>query len=242
MDEAEPSHHKGVTATNSLATLWPPATNPQTSGNIASNISRDDSRLLAWPHIYGKGSLQQQVVDEALRRIASGEVRTPSPLPCDIAGDETFDFLLEKFADAVDDGRNPYLSGVPKVIETLHVVRLLVQTQPKAGESVRFLRGVGFGFVFHSRSRRLIRVERGLVEARQWFGEFYLSNPQWSFTLSGRDLLDSGGILASRLGRHGIDCDETELDAWLRSGLRDRLRAQIRPSLLGDSEFRGGVA
>jgi len=241
MDDLNRPNRAGVTATNSFATFWPPATNPQASGNITTNISRDDSRLLAWPYIYGKGSPQQQVVDEALRRIASGEVRPPSPLPCDIAYDETFEFLMEKFADAVDDGRNPYQSGVPKVIETLHVVRLLDQTQPNVGEDVRFLRGVGFAFVFHSRSKRLIRVEPGLVEARNWDGEFFLSNPQWTFTLSGRDLLDSGRTLASSLGRHGIDCDEAELDAWLRSGLRARLQSQAYPDPIDPDDCKGGV-
>ncbi len=242
MDDSHHSDRPGVTATNSYVTLWPPSTNPHVARRVATNVSCDDARLLRWPNIYGKGSLQLTVIDEALGRIASGSLQTPLALPCDLAGDEVLDFLLEKVADACDDGRNPYLSGVPMAIEMLHVIRLLDGIRPRVGEDVRLLRGIGFAFVFYPRSRRLSRVEPGLVESRHWEGNFYLSSPLWSFTLGGHDLLDSGRVLASRLKVHGSDCDERELDTWLRSGLRDRLRAQARPSILSDNDSEGGVA
>lgn len=229
------------TSTNTAATLWPPATNPRTQATGVS-IRRDDPRLSPWPCVGSRSQLPQRVIDEALRRIESGEVLAPSSELYELAGDETFAYVMSQVGDACDDGKNPYLSGIPDAIKALHVVRLLNEGRPAAGEDVLYLSEVGVRFVFHSRSGRLLRVEPGLVESRHWVGEFYLSNPLWHFTLSGHDLLDSGHAFATRLSRHGIVCDPDELDAWLQSGLRVRFRSQAYPDLLNTDGREGGAS
>lgn len=240
MDDARRFLVSRFTATNAAATLWPPATNPHSNAN-GVQIRRDDPRLSAWPGVCGGTDFPQSVIDEALRRIESGEVLVPTADLYDIAGDEVFAFVMSQVGDDCDDGENPYVSGIPKAVRMLHAIRLLEQGRPAAGEDVRYLRQIGFRFVFDSRSGRLLRVEPGLVESRYWAGEFFLSNPLWPFTLRGHDLLDSGHALAARLREHGIACNAKELDGWLESGLRSRLKSEAYPDPIDPADYEGGA-
>jgi hypothetical protein len=240
MDYARRYKVTGFTATHGGATLWPFTANPRTRAG-GKQTGCATPRLDHWPEVCSGSQFSQSVVDEALRRIESGEFLVPSPDVYELAGDEVFAFIMSQVGDACDDGENPYVSGIPKAVRMLHAIRLLDKGRPASGEDVRYLSQVGFRLVFQSRSGRLIRVEPGLVESRHWAGNFVLSNPLWDFTLSGHDLLDSGSILAARLRKHGITCDAAELDGWLRSGLRARLLSAAYPDPVDPDDCEGGV-